>query len=206
MEMFASPQRRRDVPLQSVVQHEVEETVTAHETVMEESDEEDEYQLVGFQEESILPIDPDDVWSSLEEALGEMGYDVYQTAVMLKSGKLPTALVDLVSRKLSSSAERVRPMLETQCPLLLPGVLSLIKTIECQLELQRQAQEKIRKADAAEKVLLIAKEKKRQAEAIMERVKMIGRCCAGYEWLKVDGGYRCAGGSHFVSDSMVNTL
>ena len=180
--------------------------MTAHKTLTEESDEEDEYQMVGLQEESIFPIDPDDVWSSLDEALGEMGYDVYRTAIMLKSGKLPAALVDLVSRKLSRSAERVRPMLETQCPVLLPRVLSLIKTIEHQLELQRQAQEAIRKADAAEKVLLIAQEKKRQAEAIMERVKMIGRCCAGFEWLKTDGGYRCAGGSHFVSDSMVNTL
>lgn len=27
-----------------------------------------------------------------------------------------------------------------------------------------------------------------------------------YEWIKTDGGYRCAGGSHFVTDAEVNTI
>ena len=158
------------------------------------------------EEEEEGELDPDSVWSSLDEALGEMGYDVHTTANMLKSGKLPVELVALVARKVSSRVDRIRPMLEAQCPILLPRVLALIATIDRQLELQRLAQEAIEKADAIEKIRLQELERLRQQEAIMERVQMIGRCCMGYAWIKSEGGYRCAGGSHFVSDSMVNNI
>ena len=34
---------------------------------------------------------------------------------------------------------------------------------------------------------------------IQERLKATGICAAGYAWHKEDGGYRCAGGAHFMS-------
>ena len=38
---------------------------------------------------------------------------------------------------------------------------------------------------------------------IQEKLKKIGLCCMGFEWLKVEGGYQCAGGTHFCSDADV---
>lgn len=32
------------------------------------------------------------------------------------------------------------------------------------------------------------------------RLKQMGRCIAGYQWIKQANGYRCAGGSHFVGN------
>jgi hypothetical protein len=46
---------------------------------------------------------------------------------------------------------------------------------------------------------------RREAE---ERAKLqrSGRCPMGYAWIKQSGGYRCAGGSHWVPDSQMKSL
>jgi len=44
------------------------------------------------------------------------------------------------------------------------------------------------------------KEKHRKQEAIKEKLRSIGLCPAGFIWHKVVRGWRCGGGSHFVSD------
>lgn len=36
-----------------------------------------------------------------------------------------------------------------------------------------------------------------------EKLRQMGVCCAGFQWIKQHSGYRCAGGSHFVSDSQL---
>ena len=168
----------------------------------DEAEEEDEKDWCIAEEED---IDPDAVWSSLDTALSEKGYTIYTTRDLLQSGSLPADLIELVASKVSSRFEKVKPMLLAQCPVLLPKVLLLIKDIEDEIELQRLIKEEMERADEREKRVLRQRERKRQEEAIMHRVRMIGRCCAGFEWIKQDGGYRCAGGSHYVSDSMVNT-
>jgi hypothetical protein len=38
-------------------------------------------------------------------------------------------------------------------------------------------------------------------EAIDEALEKAGVCVAGYQWNRVAGGYRCAGGAHYMSDS-----
>lgn len=40
-------------------------------------------------------------------------------------------------------------------------------------------------------------------EAIQAAIRKIGGCVNGFPWLKVKGGYRCAGGAHFVNDAAI---
>jgi hypothetical protein len=157
-------------------------------------------------EEALTLFDPADLWSSLDDALAEQGYDINTTAIMLTTAQLPDDLVALVATKVGSTAARVRPMLEAQCPALLPPVMAVIEKIKEELERQRIAQEEMEKADEIEREKLRIKEKLRLREAVLERVQMIGKCCMGYAWIKTEGGYRCAGGSHFVSDAQVNLV
>ena len=38
-------------------------------------------------------------------------------------------------------------------------------------------------------------------QAVQEKLHRIGTCNSGAKWVKVDGGYKCKGGGHFVSDA-----
>lgn len=47
-------------------------------------------------------------------------------------------------------------------------------------------------------------ETRRQDEArVQTRLQEIGQCVAGFQWIRQSGGYRCAGGSHFVTDEQL---
>ncbi|EPE34203.1 P-loop containing nucleoside triphosphate hydrolase [Glarea lozoyensis ATCC 20868] len=51
---------------------------------------------------------------------------------------------------------------------------------------------------------LLEEEARRKKEAEMkEKLALMGRCPVGYEWIKQAGGYRCAGGSHFLSNGQL---
>ncbi|KAM3512419.1 hypothetical protein MY11210_003909 [Beauveria gryllotalpidicola] len=81
--------------------------------------------------------------------------------------------------------------------------------LDAQAEQQREGeyQAKLRaKNEAADEALreriikeLIEEEERRQKEAEMKK-KLEGRCPMGYHWIRQEGGWRCAGGSHFVSE------
>jgi ATPase family associated with various cellular activities (AAA) len=43
-----------------------------------------------------------------------------------------------------------------------------------------------------------------QAKETQKRLRVIGNCPAGYVWHKTGSEWRCAGGSHFVSDEQLN--
>lgn len=48
-----------------------------------------------------------------------------------------------------------------------------------------------------------AEEERRKEAAAQRKLRTLGVCVMGYRWIKQAGGYRCAGGSHYVADSQL---
>ncbi|EFQ25846.1 ATPase [Colletotrichum graminicola] len=51
--------------------------------------------------------------------------------------------------------------------------------------------------------LIEEEERRRQEEEQRKKAAMMGRCPVGYHWIKQAQGFRCAGGSHFISDEQL---
>jgi hypothetical protein len=62
---------------------------------------------------------------------------------------------------------------------------------------RQEAEEKLRRAREEE-------DKKRKEETkAQKKLRDMGVCCAGFRWIKQSTGYRCQGGSHFVSNAQL---
>ena len=80
-------------------------------------------------------------------------------------------------------------------------------------ELKRQQEDARLRDDAARKArerakaelerLRLAKARQKREQQIQKKLQQMGVCCAGYAWIKQSGGYRCAGGSHYLSDRQI---
>jgi len=120
-----------------------------------------------------------DVWAALEQACQELGYDIEYIAQFLEEGEYPEELLDkIVSITACNDVGRIRSMLDQQ-----KGAF--------QKRLQLLIEHRL-------------KEKSEEEARCQQKLQRMGRCPMDFEWLKEDGGWRCAGGSHYVSDADVS--
>lgn len=70
-------------------------------------------------------------------------------------------------------------------------------------EMHRLEQERIKALEERrrkdEELAAIEREKQKEKEA-QKKLREMGVCVAGFQWIKQASGYRCAGGSHYVSN------
>ncbi|KFZ12367.1 hypothetical protein V502_07117, partial [Pseudogymnoascus sp. VKM F-4520 (FW-2644)] len=69
-----------------------------------------------------------------------------------------------------------------------------IKELEARAEREKIEKESERRRKAEEK-------RKRQEAKAQAKLRSMGVCPVGFRWIKQSGGYRCAGGSHWVDDA-----
>jgi SpoVK/Ycf46/Vps4 family AAA+-type ATPase len=140
----------------------------------------------------------DENWSAcLEKALKACGYDLpRQVAILEAATLLPEEVVSeaatIPPASLKPSAlGLVRDQLERQRP-------RVLLMARCALKLELDRQRRLREA-VDEEARKRVEEELAKERAIQHKLRTLGRCPMGFEWLNVGGGYRCAGGSHFVS-------
>lgn len=54
--------------------------------------------------------------------------------------------------------------------------------------------------------LIEEEERRKKEQALKEKLARMGRCPANFEWIKQAEGYRCAGGSHYISGDDLNKM
>ena len=111
--------------------------------------------------------------------------------------------------KLGLTIDQVKAMLEDVSNFPPPALLAEIaKSTGCTDKSKITKALLPQRAAVLDKVKKSIKERNRAKsveEAKVQRaLQAIGKCCMGFEWLKVEGGYRCAGGSHFCTDQEIN--
>lgn len=80
-----------------------------------------------------------------------------------------------------------------------------LKRLREQARLEEQLARRARE-EALEKWQRACREEERRRQEEMTaqaKLRKMGVCCAGFRWIKQSSGYRCAGGSHFVSDEQL---
>ncbi|KAJ9255512.1 hypothetical protein DTO212C5_9142 [Paecilomyces variotii] len=70
-----------------------------------------------------------------------------------------------------------------------------------QRELERRKREE--ELDKIRKMKEQMEQERRREQKAQEKLRKMGVCVAGFRWIKQSGGYRCAGGSHWVSDAQL---
>nr|POE47790.1 stage v sporulation protein k [Quercus suber] len=85
-----------------------------------------------------------------------------------------------------------------------------LKRIEAQREAldeaKRRAEELRIQSELARRAREEAETQRQQETVAQKKLRKVGVCVAGFRWTKQSAGYRCAGGSHFVSDAQLERM
>ena len=72
-------------------------------------------------------------------------------------------------------------------------------------EREQELREKLRQEQEVAEARLLEARRVEKERKVQQRIRQLGRCVMLFEWIKCSGGYRCAGGGHFLSDAEVGT-
>jgi hypothetical protein len=79
------------------------------------------------------------------------------------------------------------------------NLMLLTKSGQRELEWREQMEIKAR----IEQEKKAREQARRQEEAVQAKLRQMGLCVAGFRWIKQATGYRCAGGTHYISNAQL---
>jgi SpoVK/Ycf46/Vps4 family AAA+-type ATPase len=123
------------------------------------------------------PGNESNFWAALEDACAELGWSLDKVKMMLEDEAKfpPPEIMAIIQRKTGAKNPlKVKSMLQQQRGAVLEKIKISIKAAE--------------------------KAKSEEEAKIQTKLKMLGRCPMGFEWLREGSGWRCAGGSHYCTD------
>jgi len=124
-----------------------------------------------------------DFWAALEAACAELGWPLTKIKEMLEdeANFPPPEIMAIIQRMTgATNPAKIKAMLQQQRKAVLEKIKISIKEAE--------------------------KEKTEEEAKIQTKLRTLGRCPMGFEWLREGGGWRCAGGSHFCSNQELESF
>lgn len=139
---------------------------------------------------------PDDVWQALQERKKEerkRAIEVEKLQEYLKKLQAEIAEAELQKEEKERLEQLMAQAQEKE-------LRQLEAEIERLREAERLAQLKRIEEENKRRELERKQEELRKKEEIKKKLRQISKCPAGFEWYKVNSGWRCGGGSHFASE------
>jgi hypothetical protein len=178
-------------------------TSTANHTISEAAKEEEEEPLTPAG--TTDAIDPtrdagvsDDIWAQLQkdQQIAELQAQTWEARI--RAEEEACRIAEAMEKKLAEEAAALRAL---QAKTEAEALELLRRREEARIREVEANAEKERKRRALEESRRRELERKRVEEMAQVKLKEMGVCPVGYQWIKQGHGYRCAGGSHFVSDA-----
>lgn len=139
-----------------------------------------------------------DLSEALEEAIVGLGYDEDdasrdELARLLAdavggSAPFPRDIRDRVASKTGAPSEALDAALQKQAA-------PVLKAVKAAVAYRSERREQLEELDDKDREDALNDEAR-----ILERLRTMGPCPAGYSWFRSGNGWRCGGGSHFVYD------
>jgi len=201
----APRQKQQEAKIEQVAEEEDDNDPPANDDSDEQQQQQLQQQVARVRIDGDDDDDDDDNIEDLLQYLVQVlpvvaGADMYKQRDLLqaglKSGNIDDRLVKGVAVAVNKKADRIRPLMMRPCRTLLPALLEKIR-------LKEEDERRLREA-AAEADRQRIQNEIRQRELVQEKIRQLGRCPVGFEWIKQPGGYRCAGGSHLLSDAEID--
>jgi hypothetical protein len=143
---------------------------------------------------------PDAVWQQLQKDKREAELHTQRVAQKIQEHEEADRLAEEAEREAEKEAARLRGIQAKNeaeaLELLRIREEARIREVEAKAERERIHRELERRKQAEE-------ERRKKEDLAQSRLRQMGVCVAGFRWIKQGGGYRCAGGFHWVDDSQL---
>ena len=143
----------------------------------------------------------DAIWQQLQKDKKEAQLQIERTAQKIKEQAEAHRLAKAAEKKAKEAAERLRQIKAKNdaeaFELLRKREDARILEMRAKAERERILRELERKKREEE-------ERRKKEEKAQRKLQELGVCIMGFQWIKQAGGYRCAGGFHWVHDSQLN--
>jgi Holliday junction resolvasome RuvABC ATP-dependent DNA helicase subunit len=146
------------------------------------------------------------ILTSLEKVFSELGYTEEQALAAVCSEQLPQEVLNLMTKGIEMDEKEIESIIKDEKIHIKQRLERIIQDKKDEEDRRRKHEEEMRKIqDEKERQEILQREREEleKKQKVQQAIRQLTRCVAGYQFSREGNGWRCAGGSHYVSDSEI---